>query len=63
MHHPDTTNAATQIGFKVPLLARLTGSNVYAGREILRKAAGELPTLQAATDLGDAARKVCGAVH
>ncbi|MCC7390475.1 MAG: ADP-forming succinate--CoA ligase subunit beta [Phycisphaerales bacterium] len=55
-------NAAKQIGFKVPLVVRLEGSNVDAGREILRKAAGELPTLQAATDLGDAARKVCGAV-
>ncbi len=63
MHHPDTTNAAKQIGLKVPLVARLEGSNVDAGREILKKAAAGLPTLQAATDLGDAARKVCGAVQ
>lgn len=62
MPHPATTNAAKQIGFKVPLVVRLEGSNVDAGREILKNAAGELPTLQAATDLGDAARKVSGAV-
>ncbi|MBK7406335.1 MAG: ADP-forming succinate--CoA ligase subunit beta [Phycisphaerales bacterium] len=55
-------NAATQIGFKVPLVVRLEGSNVDAGRKILKDAAAKLPTLQAATDLGDAARKVCGAV-
>ncbi len=55
-------NAAKQIGFKVPLVVRLEGSNVDAGREILKKAAAGLPTLQAATDLGDAARKVCKAV-
>ncbi|MBK7406332.1 MAG: hypothetical protein IPJ41_17440 [Phycisphaerales bacterium] len=40
-------NAATQIGFKAPLVMRLEGSNVDA--------AAKLPTLQAATDLGDAA--------
>jgi succinyl-CoA synthetase beta subunit len=55
-------NAATQIGFQVPLVVRLEGSNVDAGRKILKDAAAKLPTLQAATDLGDAARKVCGAV-
>ena len=56
-------NAATQIGFRVPLVVRLEGSNVEAGRKLLKDAAGKLPTLQAATDLGDAARKVCGAVR
>jgi len=55
-------NAATQIGFQVPLVVRLEGSNVDAGRKILKDAAGKLPTLQAATDLGDAARKVTAAV-
>ncbi len=55
-------NAATQIGFTVPLVVRLEGSNVDAGRRILKDAAGKLPTLQAATDLGDAARKVTAAV-
>jgi succinyl-CoA synthetase beta subunit len=55
-------NAAKQIGFKVPLVVRLEGSNVEAGRKILKDAANDLPTLQPATDLGDAAKKVCGAV-
>ncbi|HZW09886.1 MAG TPA: succinate--CoA ligase subunit beta [Phycisphaerales bacterium] len=55
-------NAATQIGFKVPLVVRLEGSNVDAGRKILKDAAAKLPTLQAATDLGDAAKKVTAAV-
>lgn len=62
MHHPDTTNAAKQIGFKDLLVAHLGVSTVDAGREILKKTAGELLTPQAAEDLGDAARKVCGAV-
>ena len=55
-------NAATQIGFTVPLVVRLEGTNVEAGRKILKEAESKLPTLQAATDLGDAAQKVCGAV-
>ncbi len=55
-------NAAKQIGFTVPLVVRLEGTNVEAGRKILKDAEGELPTLQTATDLGDAAEKVCGAV-
>ena len=55
-------NAAKQIGFTVPLVVRLEGSNVEAGRKILKEAAASLPTLQAAEDLGDAAKKVCGAV-
>ncbi|MFI4892881.1 MAG: ADP-forming succinate--CoA ligase subunit beta [Phycisphaerales bacterium JB058] len=55
-------NAAKSIGFKVPLVVRLEGTNVEAGREILKKAAGDLPTLQAASDLGDAAAKVVKAV-
>ena len=55
-------NAAAQVGFDVPLVVRLEGTNVDAGRAILKEAAGDLPTLQAATDLGDAAEKVCAAV-
>ena len=45
-------------GFKVPLVVRLEGTNVDAGRAILAKAAADLPTLQPATDLTDAAKKV-----
>ena len=55
-------NAAKSVGFKVPLVVRLEGTNVEAGRRLLERAAGDLPTLQAATDLGDAAAKVCKAV-
>ncbi len=62
-------NAATKhknpdgtLGFKVPLVVRLEGTNVDAGRELLADAKAKLPTLQAATDLSDAAKKVCAAV-
>ena len=55
-------NAAKSIGFSVPLVVRLEGTNVEAGRKILEDAAADLPTLQAAGDLGDAAQKVVAAV-
>ena len=55
-------NADGSTGFKVPLVVRLEGTNVEAGRKILSEARSLVPTLQAATDLGDAARKVCAAV-
>ncbi|MFO0962800.1 MAG: ADP-forming succinate--CoA ligase subunit beta [Phycisphaerales bacterium] len=54
--------AAKNIGFKVPLVVRLEGTNVAEARRILEAARAELPTMQAATDLTDAARKVCAAV-
>ncbi|RMH30205.1 MAG: ADP-forming succinate--CoA ligase subunit beta [Planctomycetota bacterium] len=55
-------NAAKEIGFKIPLVVRLEGTNVDAGRALLKKASADLPTLQAANDLGDAAKKVVAAV-
>ncbi|MGD9688649.1 MAG: ADP-forming succinate--CoA ligase subunit beta [Phycisphaerales bacterium] len=62
-------NAATKFrnpdgstGFKVPLVVRLEGTNVDAGRKLLEGARSKLPTLQAGTDLADAAKKVCAAV-
>jgi len=62
-------NAATNyknpdgsIGFKVPLVVRLEGTNVQAGRQLLENSKPKLPTLQTATDLTDAAKKVCSAV-
>ncbi len=62
-------NAATKhknpdgsTGFKVPLVVRLEGTNVDAGRKLLTEAKSKIPTMQAATDLTDAAKKVCGAV-
>jgi len=49
-------------GFKVPLVVRLEGTNVDEGRAILKNAKAEVPTMQAATDLADAANKVVAAV-
>jgi succinyl-CoA synthetase beta subunit len=54
--------AGRQIGFKVPVVVRLEGTNVEKAREILANAKNELPTLQTATDLTDAAKKVVAAV-
>jgi succinyl-CoA synthetase beta subunit len=54
--------AGRSIGFKVPVVVRLEGTNVDKAREILSGAKNELPTLQAATDLTDAAKKVVAAV-
>jgi succinyl-CoA synthetase beta subunit len=55
-------NADGTMGFKVPLVVRLEGTNVDAGRKLLAESAKIVPTLQAATDLGDAAKKVVAAV-
>lgn len=54
--------AGRSIGFKVPVVVRLEGTNVEKAREILTAAKKELPTLVTATDLTDAARKVTAAV-
>jgi succinyl-CoA synthetase beta subunit len=54
--------AGRQIGFKVPVVVRLEGTNVDRAREILKAAHKELPTIQSATDLTDAAKKVVAAV-
>jgi succinyl-CoA synthetase beta subunit len=54
--------AGRQIGFKVPVVVRLEGTNVDRARKILADAKAELPTLQAASDLTDAAKKVVAAV-
>jgi succinyl-CoA synthetase beta subunit len=42
----------------VPVVVRLEGTNAKEAREILAKAAGELPTLKTATDLTAAAKLV-----
>lgn len=55
-------HAGREIGFKVPVVVRLEGTNVDKARKILAEAKGQLPTLVAATDLTDAARKVTAAV-
>lgn len=54
--------AGREIGFKVPVVVRLEGTNVEKAREILGNAKHDLPTLQTAADLTDAAKKVCAAV-
>ncbi len=54
--------AAKQIGFTVPLVVRLEGTNVQIARKLLDKAKKNLPTLQTATDLTDAAKKITAAV-
>ncbi len=52
--------AATEIGFNVPVVVRLEGTNVERARELLTQAA--IPALIAADDLTDAAKKVCAKV-
>ncbi len=52
-------DAVRQIDLRVPLVVRLEGTNVEAGRAILAESG--LPII-AATDLDDAAQKICQAV-
>ncbi len=54
--------AGREIGFHLPVVVRLEGTNVERAREILEAAKGELPTLIGAADLTDAAKKVVAAV-
>ena len=55
-------NADGSMGFRVPLVVRLEGTNVDAGRKLLEEARKDIPQMQAATDLTDAAKKVVAAV-
>ena len=55
-------NAAKLVGFKVPLVVRLEGTNVEPARLLLKNAAKDIPMLQAGTDLTDAAKKIVAAV-
>lgn len=50
--------AGKEIGFKVPVVVRLEGNEVEKAREILAKAAPDLPTLKTAADLTSAAKMV-----
>ncbi|HEY1685715.1 MAG TPA: ADP-forming succinate--CoA ligase subunit beta [Tepidisphaeraceae bacterium] len=54
--------AGRQIGFKVPVVVRLEGTNVDRARQILSQAKAEIPSIIPATDLTDAAKKVVAAV-
>ncbi|MBX3397066.1 MAG: ADP-forming succinate--CoA ligase subunit beta [Phycisphaerae bacterium] len=53
-------HAAKEVGFKVPVVARLEGTNVDKARVMLKEAA--IAQLIPAGDLTDAAKKVCAAV-
>jgi len=55
--------AGREVGFKVPVVVRLEGTNVARAREILTAAKNELPMMQTATDLTDAAKKVVAAAR
>ena len=52
--------AAREIGFKVPVVVRLEGTNVEKARQMLKEAA--IPQLKPAADLTDAAKQVCACV-
>lgn len=54
--------AGQEVGFKVPVVVRLEGTNVEKARQILNSTKSQLPTLIPATDLTDAAKKVVSAV-
>jgi succinyl-CoA synthetase beta subunit len=53
--------AGREVGFTVPVVVRLEGNKVEEARVILSAAQKDLPTMQTATDLTDAARKVVAA--
>jgi succinyl-CoA synthetase beta subunit len=55
--------AGREVGFKVPVVVRLEGTNVEKAREILAAARKELPTMQTATGMTDAAQKVVAAAR
>jgi succinyl-CoA synthetase beta subunit len=55
-------SAARHIGFNVPLVVRLEGTNVEQARKLLDAARKDIPTLQTASDLTDAARKITSAI-
>ncbi|MCK4341054.1 MAG: ADP-forming succinate--CoA ligase subunit beta [Phycisphaerae bacterium] len=52
--------AAKEVGFKVPVVVRLEGTNVEIARQMLKDA--NLPQLKPAGDLTDAAKQVCACV-
>ena len=52
--------AAKEVGFRVPVVVRLEGTNIEQARELLNEA--DVPGLVIAHDLTDAAKKVCAVV-
>jgi succinyl-CoA synthetase beta subunit len=53
--------AGREVGFRVPVVVRLEGTNVEKARQILAHAQKELPTMQTAAGLTEAAKKVVAA--
>jgi succinyl-CoA synthetase beta subunit len=53
--------AGREVGFQVPVVVRLEGTNVDKAREILEAAERELPTIRPAKDLTEAAKMVVAA--
>jgi succinyl-CoA synthetase beta subunit len=53
--------AGREVGFKVPVVVRLEGTNVEKARQILAAAHTELPMMQTAAGLTEAAKKVVAA--
>jgi succinyl-CoA synthetase beta subunit len=54
--------AAKEVGFKVPLVVRLEGTNVEPAKKILEAAKSDIPTMIVGDNLADAAKKVVKAV-
>ncbi len=50
--------AAKEVGFTVPLVVRLEGTNVEQAKKILAEAQKDIPVLESALDLTDAARRI-----
>lgn len=55
--------AGREVGFKVPVVVRLEGTNVDRAREILAAARSELPMIEPANGLTEAAKKVVAAAR
>jgi len=53
--------AGKEVGFKVPVVVRLEGTNADIARKMLDEAKKQLPTLVTASDLNDAAQKIVAA--
>ncbi|MEX0742341.1 MAG: succinate--CoA ligase subunit beta, partial [Phycisphaeraceae bacterium] len=56
-------SAAENVGFTVPLVVRLEGTNVEEAREIMAQAKQQITVLQTAGDLTEAAQKITDAVN
>ncbi|MEL7239515.1 MAG: succinate--CoA ligase subunit beta, partial [Planctomycetota bacterium] len=54
--------AAKEVGFIVPLVVRLEGTNVEKAREMLEAAKADIPTLQTGRDITEAAKLITAAI-